>query len=188
MLRFSALGLRNGKSEEEAWVYLESFLVHFRNLIEFLGMDKKKKRRDSDLHVEDMWQDEKLPPAGVLEQIHKTGKRLTAQYESYKTQGRISEYLAHCTTTRTVPKMWSIDTMYQEIEPALTEMEKYLKPSPEFGAFMRRVPPVEFREPLGASATGGTHTASGAKAIGTSEPNSLGTYSTGSDSPIFTIE
>src|ERR1700691_322997 len=39
MLRFAAKRLvrERGEEPQDAWVYLEAFLVHYRNLIEFLG-------------------------------------------------------------------------------------------------------------------------------------------------------
>jgi hypothetical protein len=38
MLRYAAFRLRSAKGWDE-WVFLESFLLHFRNLIEFFGSD-----------------------------------------------------------------------------------------------------------------------------------------------------
>jgi hypothetical protein len=68
MLRFAAKRLVRERWEEpqDAWVYLEDFLVHYRNLIEFLG--KQNNIRDTDLHVTTIWA--KLgvaPPAGLAE-------------------------------------------------------------------------------------------------------------------------
>jgi hypothetical protein len=164
MLRFTARELLNRKVEKDAWVYLESFLLHFRNMIYFLGLDKRERKfRDTDLCAKGMWQDQRLPK-DALESLHRIGRELIHEYEP-KDGGRISEYLAHCTTTRVVPKEWRIHEMYRKIEPSLTELENYLKTSAEFGQFMKRVPPVDFRESLNASAMVYTHTASAVIAL-----------------------
>jgi hypothetical protein len=167
MLRFAARELLNRKVEKDAWVYLESFLLHFRNMIYFLGLDKgKRKLRDTDLCAKGMWQDQRLPK-DALESLHRVGCELIHEYEPSDERGggRISEYLAHCTTTRLVPREWRIHEMYRKIEPSLTELENHVKPSPEFDQFMKRVPPVDFREPLNASAMVYTQTASAVIAL-----------------------
>jgi hypothetical protein len=161
ILRFTARELLNRKVEKEAWVYLESFLLHFRNLIYFLGL--KRKFRDTDLCAREMWQEQRLSK-DALEPLHRMGRELIHEYEP-KDGGRISEYLAHCTTTRVVAKEWHIHEMYRKIEPALTELENHLKPSAEFDQFMKRVPPVDFQESLSANAMVYTHTASAAIAL-----------------------
>jgi hypothetical protein len=42
MLRFAAEQLDGGRIGKDAWVYLETFLLHFRNLIEFIGNPKRR--------------------------------------------------------------------------------------------------------------------------------------------------
>lgn len=187
MLRFAALELRNGKCEKDAWVYLEAFLLHFRNLINFLRMEKKN--GGTDICAASIWQDERLPEE-QLKQVQNLGKELYAQYEPSNEQGggRISQYLAHCTTTRIVPKQWRIDSMYLEIEPALRILEQYLKPSATFQEFVKPIPPVEFREPLSASTTVGTHTASGVLSIENVATKSQKGWDTLSDSPLLKFE
>jgi hypothetical protein len=55
MLRFAAHRLVESMWQEprDAWVYLEAFWVHERNLIEFFG---KSNPSDTDLHVMTIWQ------------------------------------------------------------------------------------------------------------------------------------
>jgi len=49
MLHFAVQRLSEQKlTERDAWVYLEAFLLHYRNLIEFLG---KQNPSATDLHV-----------------------------------------------------------------------------------------------------------------------------------------
>ena len=101
MLRFATARLveSNWREPRDAWVYLESFLVHYRSLIEFLGKEKPSK---TDVHVTTLWELVKsMPPAG-LKEIHAKGKQLLKEYEPKDAQGggRISQYLQHCTTKR----------------------------------------------------------------------------------------
>jgi hypothetical protein len=111
----------------DAWIYLEAFLLHYRNLIEFLG---GKVHRDGDLRVTNIWQLEGLPAPQNLDQIHQKGTDLLLQYEPRHEEGggRISQYLQHCTTKRTVAKDWEVTKMTEEIEPLLSELEKHLGP------------------------------------------------------------
>lgn len=57
MFRFAAKELVDGELEpgKSEWVRLECFLLHFRNLIEFLGK-KEQKVQATDLHVSNLWQ------------------------------------------------------------------------------------------------------------------------------------
>jgi hypothetical protein len=54
MLRYASGRLIEGnwKDPRDAWVYLEAFLVHYRNLIEFLG---KPNPRPTDVHIMTIW-------------------------------------------------------------------------------------------------------------------------------------
>jgi hypothetical protein len=51
--------------------------------------------------------------------------QLWQEYEPTDAQGggRISQYLQHCTTKRIQFKDWRIDTMIEQIEPLLAEVE-----------------------------------------------------------------
>jgi hypothetical protein len=156
MLRFAATKLHEGnwREEREAWVYLEGFLLHFRNFIEFLG---KKNPSGTDLHITTIW---KLVPApDNVPEIYEKGKQLLCRYEpkSKDGGGRISQYLSHCTTKRTDSKHWPIDEMNKQIEPLLQAIEAHLRAGKR--ALLERVRPVEFLEPLEANSTVATHTA-----------------------------
>jgi hypothetical protein len=159
LLRFAASALRDGRFDKDAWVYLEAFLLHFRNLVSFLAMEKPG--RQTDLCATAMWK-ERGYSTDALDVIHKIGKALNWEYEPNDERGggRISEYLAHCTTTRVIPKVWEIDRMYGQIEPALGILEKHLQPTQGFLEFVKPVRAVEFRLPLQGSTMIGTHTAS----------------------------
>jgi hypothetical protein len=160
MLRFAAGRMveSDWRESRDAWVYLESFLVHYRNLISFLGSENP---RVTDLHVATIWQLTNLAPPTEIAKIHITGKQLWQKYEPRDAQGggRISQYLQHCTTKRIDFKNWEIDTMISDIEPVLVEIEKCLRSSAA-NRIVRAVPPVQVLEPLSASTTVATITAS----------------------------
>ena len=162
MLRFAAARLLEGqkkgywRDEKDPWVYLEAFLVHFRNLIEFLGKQNPDK---TDLSVKTIWKAMNLGPPDDLDTIHAKGIELLKRYEPKGDNvSRISQYLAHCTTKRIEPIDWYIDAMAEEIEPLLTEIEKHLPPPNEI---LKPEPPVKFPGSFPASTTVGTSTASG---------------------------
>jgi hypothetical protein len=149
MLRFAAGRLVESmwRDEKDAWVYLESFLLHYRNLLEFFG---RENRRPTDLHVTNIWALENLEPPASLNDIPKKGAALLRKYEPTDPDGggRISQYLQHCTLQRIVFKQWDIPTMCQEIEPLINEVEPRLKGSPEF---QKVVPEAVFLKQFSAS-------------------------------------
>lgn len=128
MLRHTVDRLSEGTlTGRDAWIYLEAFLLHYRNLIEFLGGEA---RYDSDLRAKNIWRLEGLPVPQNLDKIHEQGTALRKRYEPSHKQGgdKISQYLQHLTTKRTIPKRWDLRKMTEEIEPLLSELEKYLGP------------------------------------------------------------
>src|SRR5580658_10673111 len=128
MLRFSCERMIRGKWEHErdAWLCLESFLVHYRNLIEFLGKPQDE-IKNGEIHITNIWRLEKVAAPNGVEEMHKKGQILWMKYE--RQEDRISRYLQHCTTKRVDAKDWQIDEMVSEIETLLSEVEKVLKPS-----------------------------------------------------------
>ena len=126
MLRFSAQRLAEKTlTKRDAWVYLEAFLLHYRNLIDFLGSERP---RDTDLHVTNIWELANTTPPETLNEIYAKGQKLRAQYEPTDAQGggRISQYLQHCTTKRIDAKDWEVSAMFNDIEPLLSEVEMHL--------------------------------------------------------------
>src|SRR6266446_2607531 len=103
MVRFAASRLLRGKweSEKDQWACLESFLVHYRNLIEFLGKHEGEIRA-GDLHVSNIWKILGAPEPRDLSRIRTEGAKLWSKYE--RVSDRISRYLQHCTTQRTQVK------------------------------------------------------------------------------------
>jgi hypothetical protein len=131
MIRFAAKELTNGKLQDEriTWILLENFLLHYRNLIEFLGKEPHYVQ-DTDLHVSNLWARIQAPTPPQLANIHAEGEKLCAKYE--RADDRISRYLAHCTTQRTRTKEWEVGTMYRDLEPLLAQIEAALPPRPHW--------------------------------------------------------
>jgi hypothetical protein len=128
MVRFTANRLlgRQLESENDINAFLESFLLHYRNLIEFLGNEEQNIRK-TDLHVSNIWEKSELSEPDRLPNIRERGNELWKDYA--RVDDSISRYLNHCTTYRTQPKSWGIGRMMQELEPLLTEVEKALRGS-----------------------------------------------------------
>jgi hypothetical protein len=160
LLRFATTRLveSNWREPRDAWVYLESFLVHYRNLIEFLGKEKPTK---TDVHVTTLRELLKVMPPAKLKEIHAKGKQLLKEYEPKDAQGggRISQYLQHCTTRRIEPKDWPLAVMTKQIEPLLAEIEKHLRPG---NAILNAVPAVEIMTLFSASTATATSTTAAA--------------------------
>lgn len=159
MLRYAANRLAEQRLiERDAWVHLEAFLLHYRNLIEFLGKDNPSQ---TDLHVTTIWAIVNLPAPANLNQLHDDGKVLWARYEPKDSQGggRISQYLQHCTTKRIDAKDWEVSAMTNEIEPLLCDLEKSLEP---ISGVLPPVPSVQDLPYFSASTTVGTSTSAAA--------------------------
>ncbi len=158
MLRFAATRLREGnwKNEKDAWVYLESFLTHYRNLLDFLG---KRNPSATDVHIRTIWALDRLQAPVDLEDIGTKGALLLEKYEPPDAAGggRISQYLHHCTIKRIDFKEWAIHTMMEDIEPLMKRIEPHLKGSPEFYKVIS-TPEVVFATPHGASTAVATAT------------------------------
>src|SRR5258708_15648490 len=77
MFRFSCSRLirSDWENERDAWVYLESFLVHYRNLIEFLGKPPGK-LRPGDIHITNLWVLEGLTAPSWVHEIHTEGQSM----------------------------------------------------------------------------------------------------------------
>src|SRR5215831_7224373 len=82
MLRFAAQRLAEKTlTERDAWVYLKAFLLHYRNLIEFLGSDNP---RSTDLHVTNIWQLTNLTPPATLNEIYAKGRAFEGTVRTYR--------------------------------------------------------------------------------------------------------
>jgi hypothetical protein len=135
MLRYSysrILRPPEGARYADVWAYLESFLVHYRNLLDFFG---KPTRCGTDLTSKDpkkIWSadvmvNHRMPPQKDLDKMRAIGERLWEEYDDRKKRDdTISRYLQHCTTYRTSPKQWFPVKMMKEIKDVIALFEKHL--------------------------------------------------------------
>src|SRR4051812_40414444 len=81
MFRFAAHRLfeRRLEYDKDVWTHLEAFLLHYRNLIEFLG--KQGNISDSDLHVTNIWTRLSHTEPDDCEEIKARGRHLWEKYE-----------------------------------------------------------------------------------------------------------
>jgi hypothetical protein len=129
MLRYTASKLSDGKfvADADRWVFLESFLTHFRNLVEFFGASQPQGRWKHDLRVvkpQDFWPDVNHPDAIAVMKLHRADL-----WEKYETESGepISRFLHHCTAyRRETAKKWKIREMFEEMSYLLDEFERLL--------------------------------------------------------------
>jgi len=110
-------------TEGDEWVYLEDFLLHYRNLLEFFGNPRP---RDTDLTIKrpsDFWAG-RVPDDRVLGSMANRG--LWEKYDTSSNPGSISKYLHHCTKQRTVKKQWDVNSMYEDLRPIIERFESLL--------------------------------------------------------------
>jgi hypothetical protein len=128
MLRFAKSDLEAAQAKNDEYVYLEDFLLHYRNLIEFFGKPKGKVG-NSDLSIhfpEHIWPDG-LPKAGDLDSMRVPG--LWKKYDSFQNMESISKYLHHCTKQRVEPRSaWPVNTMYNELRPTIDKFVSTVQP------------------------------------------------------------
>lgn len=123
MLRFSAKTLLHDKPKDEVeWMFLENFLLHYRNLVDFLGDPKP---RADELHIsKPEFSDGRPPDPAAVTKLRDAGYPLWENAETGS--GIISQYLHHSTTERIIAKDWPIGTMNNGIEPLLADVESLL--------------------------------------------------------------
>lgn len=125
LLQFSRAQLlaAHALTELETFVYLEDFLLHYRNLIEFFGNPNPRPTDLTIKHPKDCWPS-KQPDAETLASMTKLD--LWRKYDSSKNADAISKYLHHCTKRRTVKKKWNVNEMYEELRPAIEQFQSLL--------------------------------------------------------------
>jgi hypothetical protein len=112
-------------SEPDKWIYLEAFLLHYRNLLEFFS-GRITRFAHTDLSIKEpqhIW-GEKQPDNETLDQL--TKPELYEKYERQEEPVSISKYLQHCTIHRINAKSWNIGEMYEELRPVLEMFESSL--------------------------------------------------------------
>jgi hypothetical protein len=113
--------------EADLWVYLESFLLHYRNLVEFFG---KPPIKDSDLSIrrpDEIWPDPHSRPGETeLAEMQALGEELRAIYEDPKKNDTISKYLQHCTQHRIQAKSWEPREMMADMMVLISQFEMHV--------------------------------------------------------------
>ena len=164
MLRFTTRRLLESdwRESRDAWAYLESFLVHYRNLIDFFG---KQNPSATDIHLTNIWDLARIGQPKNLDKIHAAGKELLGRYEPSDKQGggRISQYVQHVTTRRTEPKDWHLHEMLKDIDPLLAQVEDLLRPYS--GAMLKPEEPIMIFGEHTANMSVSTETTAAAKKI-----------------------
>lgn len=90
-----------------AFICLEAFLLHYRNLIEFFGSDGDLKASKPQV-----W----APRTLTYEEVSLISDRKLCK----KYRGPISTYLQHCTKRRAqLDRSWNVWEMYKEIKPLI---------------------------------------------------------------------
>lgn len=128
MLRFAKERLSSPQTasvKPDECVYLEAFLLHYRNLIEFFGKRKLDVKPDalSISRPEDIWPG-RVPDKAVVARM--ASLDLWEKYDTHDNDKAISKYLHHCTTQRTVVAKWDVNTMYEQLRPVLEDFEALL--------------------------------------------------------------
>jgi len=128
MLRFAKERLSSPQTasvKPDECVYLEAFLLHYRNLIEFFGKRKQDVKPDSlsILRPEDIWPG-RVPDKAVLARM--ASLDLWEKYDTHDNDKAISKYLHHCTTQRIEFAEWDVNIMYEELRPVLEQFEALL--------------------------------------------------------------
>lgn len=120
MLRFCVHRIIENQHGEERdrYVYLEAFLLHYRNLIRFFSGEH---HRGDDLSTADAttWAGREMTPAEVAT-IREPAKASDAAYYQ-----PISKYLQHCTRARfDVDRTWDPELMFRQLGPIITAFER----------------------------------------------------------------
>jgi len=126
LLRFAKSRLETASTQGDEWVYLEDFLLHYRNLIEFFGKPlPKKENGDLSILLPDRIWPRRIPDQAVLDSM--TRPELWEKYDTWNNPESISKYLHHCTQQRTTPRQpWQVNTMYEELRPVIEKFESLL--------------------------------------------------------------
>jgi hypothetical protein len=125
MLRFALNRLTSplrSSTERDAWVYLEAFLLHYRNLIEFFGNPHPRKTDLTILRTESFW-NVRPKETDIAKMIRPD---LWEKYDTNDNLEAVSKYLHHCTQQRVIKKKWRIAEMYEELRPTIEKFESLL--------------------------------------------------------------
>jgi hypothetical protein len=121
MLRFCVQRLVAGKHSEveDQYVYLEGFLLHYRNLVRFFsGEYHNEAKGDLSTANPQKWANREITTEEVSA-ITNPAKALDAKYHKY-----ISKYLQHCTDVRSDhDRDWDVRLMFEEMSSIISAFE-----------------------------------------------------------------
>jgi hypothetical protein len=107
------------KEQADMFVYLESFLLHYRNLIQFFFGNGSQKEGSLNIVNAKVWAGRDLTTA-ELSAIQTPAKNLIKKYWE-----NISIYLQHCTERRADEDItWKVKDMFEEIKPIIVQFQK----------------------------------------------------------------
>lgn len=115
---------RTPQPKNPQWnLLIESFLLHYRNLIQFFSgsEDRHKRYKGNDLSTFDpmFWGKRQLTKEEI-EAIRLPGEKLDQEHSN-----KISNLLQHCTVVRVEPLQgWELEKMYAKIEPIMSAFAK----------------------------------------------------------------
>jgi len=107
-------------SRLEGYAFLESFLLHYRNLLDFFG--KEPQADDLSVRRPDDWAADPVSAKSRTKPLEAKGMDLWREYEDRKRRlDTISRYLHHCTRQRKEAKDWPVREMYGKISGLVQE-------------------------------------------------------------------
>ena len=101
---------------------LESFLLHVRNLVEFLDKGPEKVRNGWKKKLDDLWADDFLDTSGELIK----GIRVGLAEDDWND---LNKYLSHITTVRFPNRTWKVEQLRQKVNAAMREFLDKLSPA-----------------------------------------------------------
>lgn len=135
MLEFSLGRLRNrhaGWDKGDENTFIETFLLHYRNLLEFFAGNK---HRDDDLSTTESrpWANRTLTPEEVAAIQAPAAKLIESRPDPNSELTLfeiISKYLQHCTTLRYErAQSWPLEKMYADLRPVIAAFQKSFLPN-----------------------------------------------------------
>ena len=116
--------------QPDEYAYIETFLLHYRNLIRFFsGKNHHRTNEAEDLSTANpaVWAGRPLTEAEI-NAIRKPAEALDDAHLFID----ISQYIQHCTDRRArEDRGWDAVQMYQEIDPIISEFERFFPRPPE---------------------------------------------------------
>ena len=115
---------------KEYYVYIETFLLHLRNILAFMTNQASE---PADLRISQVgtWLNREVGPREYSDLIA-NAKDVNRRYgkDGSTCYDQISKFLQHCTTYRHQRgRSWEIEKIFSEVDPILCDFEKRFTPS-----------------------------------------------------------